>query len=77
MLTRFARRYEKRLTLVSRFTAEAALCAAPPRPKQGVRGRPRVKGKKLPSPQDIVQRTKKRQKLTVNWYGGSRAASKS
>ena len=29
-----------------------------------------MKGKKLPSPQDIVQRTKQRQKLTVNWYGG-------
>ena len=70
MLTRFARRYEKRLTLVSRFYADAALYAPPPRPKKGTKGRPRVKGKKLPSPQDVVQRTKKRKKLTVNWYGG-------
>jgi len=70
MLTRFARRHEQRLTLVSRFYADAALYAAPPRPKTGAKGRPRVKGKKLPSPQDIVQRTKKRKKLTVNWYGG-------
>ena len=69
MLTRFARRYEKRLTLVSRFSADAALYAAPPRPKKHAKGRPRVKGNKLPSPQDVVQRTKKRQKLTVNWYG--------
>jgi hypothetical protein len=70
MLTRFARRHEKRLTLVSRFYADAALYAAPPRPKKGAKGRPRVKGKKLPSPQDVVKRTKKRKRLTVNWYGG-------
>ena len=59
-LTRFARRSEKRLTLVSRFYADAALYAPPPRPKKGAQGRPRVKGKKLPSPQDVVQRTKTR-----------------
>jgi len=70
MLTRFARRHEKRLTLVSRFYADAALYAAPPRPKPGAKGRPRVKGKKLPSPQEVVKRTKLRKKLTVNWYGG-------
>ena len=38
MLTRFARRYEKRLTLVSRFYADAALYAPPPRPKKGAKG---------------------------------------
>ena len=70
MLTRFARRHAQRLTLVSRFYADAALYAAPPRPKKGAKGRPRVKGKKLPSPQDVVKRTKKRKRLTVNWYGG-------
>ncbi|MBI5758412.1 MAG: hypothetical protein HZA46_07835 [Planctomycetales bacterium] len=69
-LTRFAWRHEKRLTLVSRFYADAALDAAPPRPKKGAKGRPRVKGKKLPSPQEIVQRTQQRKKLTVAWYGG-------
>ena len=36
-LTRFARRQEQRLTLVSRFDADAALSAAPPRPKKGRR----------------------------------------
>ena len=70
MLTRFARHHQKRLTLVSRFYADAALYAPPPRPKKNAKGRPRVKGKKLPSPQEVVQKTKKRQKLTVNWYGG-------
>ena len=34
LLTRFARRYEKRLTLMSRFSANAALYAPPPRPKK-------------------------------------------
>ena len=29
-----------------------------------------MKGKKLPSPQEVVQKTKTRKKLTVNWYGG-------
>ena len=70
LLTRFARRYQKRLTLVSRFYADAALYAPPPRPQKNAKGRPRVKGKKLPSPQEVVQKTKKRKKLTVNWYGG-------
>ena len=68
--TRFARRYHKRLTLVSRFYADAALSAPPPRPKQNAKGRPRVKGKKLPNPQEVVQKTKIRKKLTVSWYGG-------
>ncbi len=70
MLTRFARRHEQRLTLVSRFDPDAALYAAPPRPQTGPTGRPRVKGKKLPSPQDVVTRTKPRKKRTVTWYGG-------
>ena len=70
MLTRFARRHQKRLTLVSRFYSDAALYAPPPRPKKNAKGRPRVKGKKLPSPQEVVQKTKQRKKLTVNWYGG-------
>ena len=38
--TRFARRFEKRLTLVSRFYADAALYAPPPRPKKNTKGRP-------------------------------------
>ncbi len=29
-----------------------------------------MKGQKLPSPQEVAQKTKKRKKLTVNWYGG-------
>lgn len=70
MLTRFARRFSKCLTLVSRFYADAALYAAPPKRKAGAKGRPRVKGRKLASPQDVVRRTKQRKRLTVSWYGG-------
>jgi hypothetical protein len=38
------------------------------------RGRPRVKGKKLPSPQEVVEKTMQRTTLTVAWYGGAQRA---
>jgi hypothetical protein len=70
-LARFAHRYCRHLTLVSRFYATATLYAPPParsaRPKAG---RPRTKGPKQPSPQQVVARTK-RQRLRVRWYGGT------
>ena len=69
-LTEFAKRHEQRLTLVSRFHADAALQAAPPRRTKTTKGRPRVKGKKLLAPQEVVAQTKKLKKLTVSWYGG-------
>jgi hypothetical protein len=63
----------QRLTLVSRFYADANLCKAPPVPRgKKTAGRPRVKGAKLPSPAQVVARTKDRQKLNVAWYGGGR-----
>jgi hypothetical protein len=34
-------------------------------------GRPRVKGQKLASPQEVVANTAQRTGLTVAWYGGS------
>jgi hypothetical protein len=71
-LTMFARRHQARLTLVSRFHADAALYAPLPRQsKKKTAGRPRVKGKKLPSPEQVVARTRHRRKLRVNWYGGA------
>ncbi len=39
LLTRFARHHQKRLTLVSRFSADAALYAPPPRPKKNAKPR--------------------------------------
>lgn len=68
----FAARQGGRLTLVSRFVADANLYDPPPvvlgkKPS----GRPRRKGAKRPAPQAVVA-CAKRQHLTVSWYGGGR-----
>lgn len=34
-------------------------------------GRPRVKGRKLPSPREVVAHTAERTHLTGAWYGGT------
>jgi hypothetical protein len=69
----FAARHRRRVTLVSRFYADAALYAPPPAATGRKRkGRPRVKGAKQPSPQDVVARQPRRQRLNVAWYGGGR-----
>jgi len=72
-LAGLAHRYHSRLTYLSHFYADANLYEAPPavvgkKPS----GRPRKKGRKLPSPQDVVARTAQRQPLNVAWYGGGR-----
>lgn len=58
----------KRLALVSLCPPRANLYTPPPRKKAGP-GRPRVKGDKLPAPQDVVA-TAQRKKSVVGWYGG-------
>jgi hypothetical protein len=65
-----ARQSGGRLALVSRFVADANLYEPPPAVvgKKG-RGRPRVKGAKLPTPEQVVS-TSQRQRLRVAWYGG-------
>jgi hypothetical protein len=68
-LARFARRHRDRLTLVSKFHADANLYGPPP-PYAG-KGRPRTKGAKLPKPQEVVAAAP-RQRRTVGWYGGGR-----
>jgi hypothetical protein len=65
----FAARQQGRLTLVSPFYADANVYEPPP-PYTG-RGRPRVKGAKRPTPQEVVARTP-RTRLNVAWYGGGR-----
>jgi len=55
--------------VVSKFPANANLYEPPP-PYTG-HGRPRVKGKKLPSPQEVVAQAQRTQ-LNVAWYGGGR-----
>lgn len=71
-LARFAHRHEDSVKLVSRFYRKANFYEPPPRRKPGTNGRPRKKGRKLPSPQDIVEATQKRQRIEVSWYGGTR-----
>jgi hypothetical protein len=72
-LARTAAKRPQRLTLVSRFYADANLYEPPPVPPgKKPACRPRVKGAKLPSPAQVVAKTKERQKLNVAWYGGGR-----
>lgn len=72
-LARTAAKRPQRLTLVARFYANANLCKPPPPvPSKRGLGRPRVKGAKLPSPEQVVGKTKPRQQLKVSWYGGGR-----
>ena len=71
-LARLAARHRERLTFLSHFYAQASLYAPPPPPGTKGRGRPRVKGPKLPTPAQVVQQTKRRQRLNVAWYGGGR-----
>jgi len=54
-LARLGARHRKRLTFVSHFYPDANLYAPPP-PYSG-QGRPRVKGKKLPTPEEAVAAT--------------------
>jgi hypothetical protein len=69
-LASFAHRQRQRLTLVSRFYADANLYALPAqRQTKKAKGRPRQKGRKLAKPEAVVRRTR-RQRLRVAWYGG-------
>jgi hypothetical protein len=72
-LARFCYRHRRQVTLISRFYPNANLYEAPT-PKQPCgkkTGRPRVKGRKLSKPQDVVKRSK-RKRFTVSWYGGGK-----
>ena len=68
---RFCSRYGRHLTLVSKFCGDAALYGPPPPRTRRTMGRPRVKGQKLASPQEMVAQTTERTRLTVAWYGGA------
>jgi len=69
-LATFCHRHRRHATLVSRFYKDANLYSPPPKTKNPT-GRPRKKGKKLPSPQEVVA-TSPRAKATVEWYGGGK-----
>ena len=69
-LAQFAKRHHPQLTLVSRFYANANLYAALSQQTGKKNDRPRKKGHKLPTPEEVVKQSGKRRKLTVAWYGG-------
>jgi hypothetical protein len=72
-LARLAARYPQRLTYLSHFYADANLYE--PAPPVGIKkpaGRPRKKGRKLPTPAQVIQQAPDRQRLSVAWYGGGR-----
>ena len=66
-VARFCHRHRGRLTLVSKCHPDVNLFAPPP-PYAG-KGRPRVKGSRLPKPRQVAA-TARRTRLTVPWYGG-------
>lgn len=68
---RFCRKHRRSLTLVSTCYGDAALYAPPPPRTRRTMGRPRVKGPKLASPQEVVANRAKRTNLRVAWYGGT------
>ena len=68
---RFCRQQRRHLTLVSKFYGDAALYEPPPPRTPTTLGRPRVKGRKLRSPKEVVAQTTQRPCLTVAWYGGA------
>jgi hypothetical protein len=69
-LAELAAKTPQRLTLVSLFYPDANLVE--PAPEYSGKGRPRVKGKGLPSPAEVVEGTQPRKALEVGWYGGGR-----
>jgi len=72
-LARLAAQYPERLTYLSHFYAGANLYEpAPPVAGKRPSGRPRKKGRKLPSPAQVVAQAQWRQPLNVAWYGGGR-----
>jgi len=67
-LANFCYRHQRHATLVSRFHGDANLYAPAPKRKPRI-GRPRIKGRKLPRPQEVVVH-RQLTEATVSWYGG-------
>jgi hypothetical protein len=71
-LARFCHRHRRRLTLVSSMHPRAHLCQVPPPRRKGQKGRRRIRGGRLPHPEQAVAAAGKRERSTVGWYGGSK-----
>ena len=55
--------------VISRLRMDAELYEQPPKRKKGQIGRPRIRGKRLPTPQRTAQHTKRWRPLKVDIYG--------
>jgi DDE superfamily endonuclease/Archaeal putative transposase ISC1217 len=71
-LAKFCHDRRRQLTLVSLLHPCAHLCEEPPPRRKGRRGPDRIRGPKLPHPQDVVEKTNRRRRATVDWYGSNR-----
>lgn len=69
---RCCRQHRRHRPLVSQFDGDAALYEPPPPRTHTTRGRPRVTGRNLAAPREVVAPTTQRTRLTVAWYGGAR-----
>lgn len=70
-LAQLSHQSSDRLALVSKFHSNANLRAPAPRKTYSYKGgRPKVHGRKLPSPRKVVEATKFFTTLSVHWYGG-------
>jgi hypothetical protein len=67
-LARFCHRHRQHATLVSRFHGDACLYSLPAKSRRPI-GRPRTKGRKLPTPAQVVAREPWARAI-VSWYGG-------
>jgi hypothetical protein len=67
-LARSCHRHHRHASLVSRFHGDARLYAPAPKRRKPM-GRPRLKGRKLPTPDQVVAR-RALTTITVQWYGG-------
>jgi hypothetical protein len=67
-VARFVYRHRRRLALVSKLHPDANLFE--PAPPYTGKGRPRVKGARLPKPSQAVADGARLRRLTVGWYGG-------
>jgi hypothetical protein len=62
------------ITLIARFRLDAALYAPAPKQKSGKKGRPRKKGQRLPTLEQVLKEAQTVWKKVVlpNWYGEGR-----
>ena len=67
-LAKFCYRHRRHATLVSRYHGNANLFGPVPKVSRR-KGRPPIKGRKLPKPEQLVRR-RKLTAATVSWYGG-------